>query len=51
MFVSERYNYCNFIRATIESGWLSSLELDESSISKLKRFSIKLGRDNASLRD
>ena len=44
IFVSERYNYCNFIRALIKCGRLSSSEFDKSSISKLTRFPIKLAR-------
>ena len=44
IFVLERYNFYNFIRAPIESGRLSCLELDSSSISKLMRFQLKLRR-------
>ena len=41
----ERFNSCNFIIALIESGRRSSLEFDKSSLSKLMRFPIELGRD------
>ena len=51
IFVLERFNSCNLIRALIESGRLSSLESDNSSLSKLTKFPIELGRNFTSLYD
>ena len=45
IFILERFNFVNFIRVPIESGRLSSLEYEKSSVSKLMRFRIELGRD------
>ena len=45
IFVPERYNSCNFIRAPIESRRLLSLESNNLSFSKLTRFPLELGRD------
>ena len=51
IFGPERFNSCNFIRALIEFGRLSSFESDNLRLSKLMRFHIELGRDFTSLRD
>ena len=51
IFIRERYNSCNFIRAPTESRRISSLESAKLSLSKLTRFLIKLVKDFSSLED
>ena len=51
IFVPDRFNSCNFIRAPIQCGRLSSLESNILGLSKLMRFPIELGRDFTSLHD
>ena len=51
IFVVERFSSCQFVRAPIESRRLSSLELNNSSLSKLMQFPIELGRDFTLLDD
>ena len=51
IFVLERFNSCDFIRALIESRRLSSLEYCKSSLSNITKFPIKLERDFTSLHD